>query len=119
VSAGRRRAFASATAATAEGAAGFNTGPSYACSRQANATVISSAASAAARIIVCMLFDVFMIDEYSRGPHPTQIPKQMSFQVEADSEEAAEVPAMERWEAKFGEGDRPTRIQIAPALRQP
>ena len=24
-----------------------------------------------------------------------------------------------RWEVKFGEVDRPTRIQIAPALRQP
>jgi hypothetical protein len=66
-----------------------------------------------------MRFDVFMMDANSRGPHPTQIPKQMSFQVDADSEEAAEVLAMERWGAEFGEGDRPTRIEIAPALQQP
>jgi hypothetical protein len=66
-----------------------------------------------------MLWEVFRVDEYSRGSHPSQIPEQTSIQVEADSEDAARATAIERWEAQYGEDDRPTRIDIAPALRQP
>ncbi len=68
---------------------------------------------------MCMLFEVFMADENSPGLDPTQISEHGHFQVEANSEDAAEVLAMERWKAEFGEGDRPTWINIAPALRQP
>lgn len=68
-----------------------------------------------------MIWEVYIADMYSRGAKSHIISRQMSFEVEANTEEEGEAKAWARWDEQYNERPEGSALdfRIAPALRQP
>lgn len=66
-----------------------------------------------------MEWNFLIYDPHSRGARPTQIPRQLSGQVTADSYEEALEKVWAKWDEEFGPDTRPPDavVEVNPARR--